>query len=196
MSVVKDKLMSICRSGGFLVVIVVACVGAVLAVWHSTGTTESAPSVSTQQISEANPPVTSTVLVFVSGAVVQPGLYHLAPDARVTDAIAAAGGMTSAADPAHLPNLSERVHDGRQVNVPFVKSGSSSSSVASRADLNSATLGELSAIPGMPQGLPDAIIEYRTQWGGFTSVSDLTSALGVDKTTLSLLRPYVRVLPP
>ena len=70
-----------------------------------------------------DPPAPPTVLVFVSGAVAHPGLYELSPDARVADAIAAAGGVTTLADPGHLPNMAQRVNDGRQINVPFMKSG-------------------------------------------------------------------------
>src|SRR6202049_4951292 len=71
-----------------------------------------------------NPPAPPTVLVFVSGAVAHPGLYELSPAARVADAIAAAGGTTRMADPGHLPTLGARVHDGRQINVPYFKSTS------------------------------------------------------------------------
>ena len=140
-----------------------------------------------------NPPAPSTVLVFVSGAVVQPGLYELSPDARVADAIAAAGGMTSSADRGHLPNLAARVHDGRQVNVPFVKSGSAA---AARLDINSATEDELSSVPGMPAGLPAAIVQFRDEWGGFTTLSELRTDLGVDSATVSGLGHYLRVVPP
>src|ERR1019366_3107279 len=70
-----------------------------------------------------DPPAPPPVLVFVSGAVAHPGLYELSPEARVADAIAAAGGVTTLADPGHFPNMAQRVNDGRQVNVPFMKSG-------------------------------------------------------------------------
>src|ERR1700676_1019155 len=56
-----------------------------------------------------DPPAPPTVLVFVSGAVAHPGLYELSPDARVADAIAAAGGITSLADAGHLPDMAGRV---------------------------------------------------------------------------------------
>src|SRR5437870_2087708 len=137
------------------------------------------------------PAQAATVLVFVSGAVAHPGLYQLSPDARVADAIAAAGGVTSLADPGRLPDLASRVHDGRQVNVPLVRSGSSSTA---RLDINSAAADELDALPDMPPGLGEAIVEYRHQWGPFTSLSQLRTDLGVDSATLSGVGHYLRVI--
>lgn len=134
-------------------------------------------------------------LVFVSGAVAHPGLYRLSAAARIADAIAAAGGFTADADSGKLPNLASRVHDGRQVNVPFLRSGrSSTSSVSARLDLNSASVDELRAVPGMPAGLPEAIVEARSLWGQFHSVNDLRTLLDVDAATLTGLRPFLRVV--
>ena len=133
-----------------------------------------------------------TVLVFVSGAVVHPGTYSLASDARVADAIAAAGGFTSGADLGRLPNLAARVHDGRQVNVPFAKSGGAAA--ASRLDINAASLDELASIPGMPAGLAQAIVDYRTQWGPFVSLSQLHTDLGVDSATVTAISKSLRVV--
>ena len=116
-----------------------------------------------------DPPAPATVLVFVSGAVEHPGLYELSPDARVADALAAAGGVTTLADPGHLPNMAERVHDGRQINVPFLKSGTT----AAKLDINTAAEDELDAVPGMPPGLGGEIVAYREEWGPFTSMSQL-----------------------
>jgi len=154
------------------------------------GSVAAAPMPIGQPLDPASAP---EALVFVSGAVVHPGLYRLATGARVADAIAAAGGITHDADPGKLPNLAARVHDGRQVNVPFLRS--TRGTTAGRLDLNTAAVEELAAVPGMPLGLPEAIVDSRGSWGPFTSVSDLRTRLGVDAETLAGLRPYLKVVP-
>ena len=139
-----------------------------------------------------DPPAPPTVLVFVSGAVAHPGLYELSPAARVADAIAAAGGVTTLADPGHLPNMAQRVNDGRQINVPFMKTGTT----AAKLDINTAAVADLDAVPGMPPGLGAEIVQYRTEWGPFTSMSQLHSDLGVDSATVTGLEHYLRVVLP
>jgi len=139
-----------------------------------------------------DPPAPPTVLVFVSGAVAHPGLYELSPDARVADALAAAGGVTMLADPGHLPNMAQRVNDGRQVNVPFLKSGTT----AAKLDINTAAEPDLDALPGMPPGLGGEIVQYREEWGPFTSMSQLHADLGVDAATVTGLEHYLRVVLP
>jgi competence protein ComEA len=138
------------------------------------------------------PPAPPTILVFVSGAVAHPGLYELSPAARVADAIAAAGGVTKLADPGHLPNMAQRVNDGRQINVPYMKSGTT----AAKLDINTAAQADLDAVPGMPPGLAAEIVQYRDEWGPFTSMSQLHADLGVDSATVTGLEHYLRVVLP
>jgi competence protein ComEA len=136
----------------------------------------------------------AAALVHVSGAVGHPGLYRLRPSARAADAIAAAGGITAEADPGRLPDLAARVHDGRQVNVPFRRAGAGSAGLASgRLDLNTASVDQLRALPGMPAGLAEVIVEARDLWGPFAGVSDLRTLLGVDSATVAALRPHLVV---
>jgi len=61
-------------------------------------------------------PVTNLV-VSVSGAVKQPGVYTLSVDSRVNDAIMLAGGTLPQADMSHL-NLAKHVADGETIFVP------------------------------------------------------------------------------
>lgn len=62
-------------------------------------------------------PTPGPITVFVSGAVREPALYRVAPDARVADAIAMAGGLLDNADSALL-NQAEQLFDGAQIHVP------------------------------------------------------------------------------
>lgn len=176
---------------------VVAVIAAAVTAWRLVGKSSGTDPV---PIGAAlDPAQAPEALIFVSGAVVHPGLYRVSASARIADALAAAGGMTDQADPGRLPNLSARVHDGRQVNVPFARSSGSSRSgtraTTPRLDINSASAEELAALPGMPIGLPEAIVDYRTHVGPFASVSELRTGLGVDSATASALGKMLRVGP-
>lgn len=172
----------------------IAITGAlVLALGAGWSVTHQASAAAPMPVGETvAPPAPPTVLVFVSGAVAHPGLYELSPDARVADAIAAAGGVTTLADPGHLPNMAQRVNDGRQINVPYMKSGTTTA----KLDINTASKSDLDAVSGMPPGLGAEIVQYRDQWGPFTSMSQLHSDLGVDSATVTGLEHYLRVVLP
>lgn len=62
-------------------------------------------------------PTPAPLRVHVSGAVLRPDVYVLAPDAIVRDAITAAGGFDAQADQTSL-NLAQPLYDGAQVHVP------------------------------------------------------------------------------
>jgi competence protein ComEA len=132
------------------------------------------------------------VVVYVSGAVVHPGLYRLQPTQRVSDAIVAAGGITENADAACLPNLAAHLRDGKEYRVPARGQGCKGSKKA-RLDINTATRDQLMAVAGMDEGLADAIISYRETYGGFQRLSDLKSALGVDGTLYKQLQKSLTV---
>src|SRR3990167_8075724 len=57
------------------------------------------------------------IVVQVDGAVVKPGVYELSAGARVNDAVAAAGGLTTEADSTRL-NLAAKVADGQKLTIP------------------------------------------------------------------------------
>jgi competence protein ComEA len=140
----------------------------------------------------AAPGAAATLLVFVSGAVAQPGLYELAAGARIADAIADAGGILPTADTGKLPDLAALVHDGHQVNVPFAKGTSARTSA--KIDANSADVSELDTVPGMTPDMAQAIVDTRSQWGPFASLADLRQALGLDTVTAALIGKHLSFL--
>ncbi len=62
------------------------------------------------------PAATQTAVVYVTGAVVTPGLYTLAGDCRVGDAVEAAGGLAPEAASA-VVNFAQQLQDGMQIEV-------------------------------------------------------------------------------
>jgi competence protein ComEA len=140
------------------------------------------PVISAEQVDAAQE---RTVIVYVSGAVQNPGLYTIGATLRVSDAIVAAGGLTQDADPNCLPNLAAHVKDAKQVAVPF--SGHCAKAKKGKLDINTATREQLLLVPGMDGPLADAIIKYREDFGGFIALTELKSAIGLDANTYKQL---------
>lgn len=136
--------------------------------------------------------------VHVLGAVERPGLYVLALDARIVDALAAAGGTTADADLAAV-NLARIISDGEQIVVPVVgASGPPDSDGATapgddRIDLNSADGSALETLPRIGPALAERIIAWREENGRFQSVDDLLAVPGIGEKLLDGLRDGVRV---
>src|SRR5712691_9059537 len=95
---------------GLLAIAIVSAAAFVL--WPRPASTAIAPAVISADDGEAAQE--RTVIVYVSGAVRNPGLYTLVATLRVSDAIVAAGGLTEAADPDCLPNLAAHLKDAKQ----------------------------------------------------------------------------------
>ncbi|GAC1481448.1 MAG: hypothetical protein PVSMB9_06730 [Candidatus Dormibacteria bacterium] len=148
------------------------------------GTTTTAPqTISALDLETAQD---RTVIVYVNGAVKNPGLYPLSAGLRVVDAIVAAGGIAPDADPTCLPNLAAHLKDGKQVTIPFAGHCSKGAKKL-KLDINSASRDQLLAIPGIDPALADAIIAYREAYQGFQSLTELKSGLGLDSAAYKQL---------
>jgi competence protein ComEA len=134
-----------------------------------------------------------TVIVYVNGAVRNPGLYTLAATLRVTDAIVAAGGLTEAADPACLPNLAAHLKDAGQIAVPSAGHCAKGQGKKAKLDINLATREQLLLVPGIDAALADAILTYRHDFGAFAALSELKSAMGLDAATYKQLAKSLTV---
>jgi len=166
---------------GVLAVAVIGVAGYVL--WPRPALLATAPAVISADDVEAAQE--RTVIVYVSGAVRNPGLYTLASTLRVSDAIVAAGGLTEDADPNCLPNLAAHLKDAKQIAVPL--SGHCAKGKKGKLDINTATRDQLLLVPGMDGSLADAIVKYRQDFGGFIALTELKSAIGLDANTYKQL---------
>ena len=138
-------------------------------------------------------PSSGGLLVSVTGAVPSPGLYRLAKGERASAAIAAAGGLTSDADPNRIPNLAARLKDGQEIKVPSRTAPARGTSRAAAVSLNSATADELAAVPGFTSDLAAAAVRYRQDYGGFSSTRELVTVLGMGEADYLVARHYLTV---
>jgi competence protein ComEA len=144
----------------------------------------------------------ASLFVDVAGAVRHPGVYEFHDGDRVIDAIDAAGGQKPGATLDAL-NLAAPLADGAQVLVPGraprtqIPANSASalpgSGAAGKIDVNTADATELQELPGIGEVLSQAIVDYRTKNGPFTSVDELEDVSGIGPTTLADIRDLVTV---
>jgi competence protein ComEA len=167
-------------------------------VGSGTATVERGPTATASaELEVAAPP---RLVVHVVGAVRRPGLYRLVHGARIADAVRRAGGATRRAD-LSLVNLAAQVSDGTQVVVPrrvAVVAGPAGEGEAAAAaaptgplHLNTATLEQLDALPGVGPVTAQKIVDYRQQHGAFSSVDDLDAIPGIGPARLEQLRELV-----
>jgi competence protein ComEA len=146
--------------------------------------------------SSTAPASAGRLFVNVVGAVRRPGLYRLKDGSRVADAVTHAGGPTPKAQ-IELLNLAARIADGEQIVVPRrglagPAAGAAGGAVAAGpVHLNSATLEQLDALPGVGPVTAQKILDYRQQHGAFGSVDELDAISGIGPARLEQLQGLV-----
>lgn len=194
------------------IALVVAAALGVALVARSSGVDERSVVLPSAAASAGASADADTIVVEVVGAVRHPGLVRLAPNSRVADAIAAAGGYSPAVDTAAVAaglRLAKGLADGDQVRVPtrgeessVASSGQSGGAVAGGAgsaggthapvDLNSASEAELDALPGIGPATVAKIVAARAEHP-FASVDELRERKVVGEATLAKIRDLVVV---
>ena len=162
-------------------VVFVAAIGAFLAAGpaDSHETVIAAPT-------ELSEPTGSTVFVHVAGLVANPGVYELPVDARVFDAIAAAGGLAPSADSTTI-NLARIILDGEQIVVGAAGAGVQVAGTG-KTNINRATAVDFDTLPRIGPTLAERIVAYRDKHGPFASIDALGDVPGIGDVTLDGIR--------
>lgn len=151
-------------------------------------------------------------VVYVTGAVKNPGVYEVKNGARVYEALNAAGGFSPSADQEGI-NLAAKISDGMHVKFPRKgelaahaspqqDNGNSSSrggaspqlaTVNGKIDINTASLEDLDKIPGVGPKTAAAIIEYRSANGAFKRIEDIMNVKGIGPKKFEAMEGYISI---
>jgi competence protein ComEA len=159
------------------------------------GRPSSRPAVHPLRVARPTAASEPRVVVDVAGAVRRPGLYRLRRGTRVADAVAAAGGARAKAD-LDAVNLAAPLADGIQIVVPRRGGGASAAAGAgggagSVVDLNSATVEQLDALPGIGPTTAQKIVDFRQAHGAFHSLAELDAVPGIGAGRIEQLKGLV-----
>lgn len=141
-----------------------------------------------QSGTDAEEGLPETLYVHVCGAVNAPGVYELKTDARIYEALEAAGGMTEDAA-ADWINQAEALSDGERIYVPTQEeaeesaqsvsgrwadpNGNAGGSVSDKININTAAKEELMTLSGIGASKAESILKYRQEHGNFQNIEDL-----------------------
>ena len=141
-------------------------------------------------------------VVDVKGAVTNPGIYEVAKNMRVQNAIDLAGGLPQNAETRHI-NFAQHVTDqmllyipvvGEEiVDIPYTQPNSPVEEGTSKININTATDLELQALPGIGEKKALQIINYRTENGSFSTIEELMEVSGIGQKTFDTLKESITV---
>ena len=155
-----------------------------------------------------------TIRVDVKGMVKKAGVYELAKDSIVNDAIKKAGGLTSKADTTNV-NLSKSLTNEMVIYIPkkeevtkstvndalvdksnsvgFEDSPSSNetTNTTTKVNINTATLKDLTTLNGIGESKAQAILEYRTKNGNFKTLEDLKKVSGIGEAAYEKIKDNI-----
>ncbi len=153
------------------------------------------------------------IIVYVTGAIKNIGVYELEENSRIADLIEKAGGLTEDANITNI-NLAYILQDGMKVHIPtnsedineikdnteiFItnenesKENSKMSNSSSKININTATQTELETLPGIGVATALKIIDYRKENGKFNNIEDIKKVNGIGESKYSKIKDKIKV---
>ncbi len=148
-------------------------------------------------------PTEKPIIVYVTGAVPRPGVYALPKDARIQDAISAAGGFLAEADKSQI-NLAALLEDGQKLDIPYIEGASPIigtplpvivTQTTELININTASVDELDSLPGIGPTTAQKIVDYREQNGPFVNTEDIINVPGIGPGTYERIKNLIAVGP-
>ena len=156
-------------------------------------------------------PAAAKWVVYVTGAVRNPGVYEIAPSSRIYEALNAAGGFSSDADQEAV-NLAAMLSDGVHIKFPRkgetaqpqpsapaataaqpVSSAPRAPAASGKININTASLGELDTLAGIGPKTGQAIIAYREANGPFRRAEDLMNVKGIGPKKFDAIKDDITI---
>lgn len=156
------------------------------------------------------------IVVYITGAIKNPGVYELEEEKRIADLIKEAGGVTEEADTNSI-NMAYKLEDEMKVYVPTKTEETvdieettethistennnqekqvinTNSSKNQKININTASQTELETLPGIGPSTALKIIEYRKESGKFRNIEDIKNVKGIGTNKYEKIKELIKV---
>lgn len=137
------------------------------------------------------------IVVHVCGAVQNPGVVELPQGSRAADALEAAGGLLTSAQPDYV-NLAAKLEDAQKLYFPtreeavqLIKQEADEDSGI--VNINTAGIEQLCTLPGIGEARAGDIIAYREKHGAFRTKEDIMKVSGIKQSAYDKLQDRITV---
>lgn len=200
-----SRAKSLILSSPYKLQIIFLCIGLFLVVIGLVVRTKNSSSPNIEVLEST--PLKSTLVVDVSGAVVNPGVYTLNFGSRVDDAILKAGGLMPDADKTWIDknlNRAAKLIDGQKLFIPIKQSvvlsasdttintnvaQSNNTSDSNLVNINTASLNELEGLSGIGPVYGQNIIDNRP----YSDINDLVNKKVLKSSTFEKIKDKISV---
>lgn len=138
------------------------------------------------------------IAVYITGEVVNPGVYYIDENLRLDDLVKECGGLTSQADLSEI-NLAEKLNDSDKIDIPkiAIEEENEEDNIENNDDnelinINKASKDELKTLNGIGDTLADNIIEYRKN-NKFNTIEDILEVNGIGESKFENIKEYICV---
>ena len=152
----------------------------------------------------------SEIIVYICGQVIEPGVYTMQENARISDLLDMCGGPTEEAS-LEAVNLAKKLNDGDKVYIPSLSevddldmfSQDLGSGIAQGdtyqedstkpVNINTSSSEELQLLPGIGEKTAAKIIDYRNKFGFFRYKEDIMNVSGIGEKKFAQIRDLISV---
>lgn len=132
--------------------------------------------------------------VYISGAIVNPGVYEIKPNTRLDSLIKIAGGFRDDANLEYIKkvlNFSEILKDQQKIYIPFIGEEITTFNIVpnNKININKASLEQLITLPGIGEVTAKKIIEARP----FNTIEEIKRVSGIGESKYAKIENLITV---
>ncbi len=146
---------------------------------------------------KVNEEIVEKIMIHISGAVENPGVYELKYGSRVIDLVELSGGLNDNASLDSV-NLARKLEDEEKIYIPIIGEEieelveSSGNKSDNKININNCTKEELITLPGIGEKTAEKILNYREE-NKFEKIEDIMEVPGIGEKKYDDIKDMITI---